>query len=118
MISASLGEIVQSFHRIGYSFPAEAYNFPFLFWSLGMAIGIVFRAVPKRDKHRWEFRDSERSTSFFNGKSHPTPIITQDRDDGREDNHHDEINGMGYLGLRTAPEDKDDLENKEDDRKL
>ena len=55
---------------------------------------------------------------LFCRKSHLTPIVTQDRDDGHEDDHHDEINRVGYLKRKTTPKDEDDLENKEEDRKL
>jgi hypothetical protein len=55
---------------------------------------------------------------LVSGKSHLTPIITQDRNDRGENDHQDEINRIGYLRCRTTPEDEDDFENKEEDRKL
>src|SRR4030042_4164665 len=56
--------------------------------------------------------------SSFSGKSHLTPIVTQDRDNGCEDDHQDEINRAGYRRRRTTPEDEDDLEDKEEGGKL
>jgi len=35
--------------------------------------------------------------SSFSGEGHLTSIVTQDRNDGREDNDHDEIDGIGYM---------------------
>jgi hypothetical protein len=55
---------------------------------------------------------------FLDGKGHLTSIVTQEGNDGGEDDYHNEIEGIGYLGLRTTPEDEDDLENKKEDRKL
>jgi len=35
--------------------------------------------------------------SSFGGKGHLASIVTQDRNNGSEDDHHDEVDGMGYL---------------------
>jgi len=58
------------------------------------------------------------ATLFFNGKGHLASIITQNGNNGSEHDDHDEIDRIGYLGLRTTPEDEDDLENKKKDGKL
>jgi hypothetical protein len=34
---------------------------------------------------------------FFGGKGHLTSIVTQNGNNGSEDDDHDEINEMGYL---------------------
>jgi hypothetical protein len=37
--------------------------------------------------------------SLFGGKSHLTSIIAQERNNRGEENHHNKIDRMGYLGL-------------------
>jgi MFS family permease len=46
----ALGKIIESFHREGHSYPAEAYHLSFLVCFLGMAISLVFYAFSKKEK--------------------------------------------------------------------
>jgi len=55
---------------------------------------------------------------FFSGKGHLSSIVTQERNNGGEENDQYEIDWMRYLGLKTTPEEEDDLENQKKDRKL
>jgi len=55
---------------------------------------------------------------LFGGKGHLASIITQNGNNRSEDDHHDEIDRIGYLGLKTTPEDEDDRENEQENRKL
>ena len=48
-------------------------------------------------------------------KSHLTSIVTQESDNGRKDQHHDEIDGTEDLWVRTPPEDEDGLKDKKKD---
>jgi hypothetical protein len=47
-----------------------------------------------------------------------TSIITQERNNGGEKQHHDKIDGTGYLGLWITPEDEYDFKNEKKDGKL
>jgi hypothetical protein len=58
------------------------------------------------------------SSLLLVGKGHLPSIVTQERNDGGEENDEDEIDGMRYLGLHTTPQEKDDFENEKKDRKL
>jgi hypothetical protein len=46
----ALGKIIQSFPRIGNSYPAEAYHLSFLICFLGMAASLIFYAFSKHEK--------------------------------------------------------------------
>ena len=35
--------------------------------------------------------------SLFGGERHLASIVTQNRNDGSEEDHHDEVDGIGYL---------------------
>ena len=48
----ALGKIIQSFPRIGNSYPAEAYHLAFFICFIGMAGSLVFYAFSKREKTR------------------------------------------------------------------
>ena len=52
----ALGWIIESFHRTGNRYPAEAYHLCFLICFLGMAASLVFYAFSKTEKDRSEFR--------------------------------------------------------------
>jgi len=45
-----LGKVIQSFPRIGNSYPAEAYHLSFLICFLGMTASVIFYAFSKREK--------------------------------------------------------------------
>jgi MFS family permease len=45
-----LGKIIESFPRIGNSYPAEAYHLSFLICFLGMAASVIFYAFSKKEK--------------------------------------------------------------------
>jgi len=45
-----LGKIIESFPRIGNSYPAEAYHLSFLICFLGMTASVIFYAFSKREK--------------------------------------------------------------------
>jgi len=46
----TLGKIIESFPRIGHSYPAEAYHLSFLICFLGMAASAIFYAFSKKEK--------------------------------------------------------------------
>jgi len=46
----ALGKIIQSFPRIGNSYPAEAYHLSFFICFVGMAGSLVFYALSKKEK--------------------------------------------------------------------
>ena len=46
----ALGKIIESFPRIGHSYPAEAYHLSFFICFLGMIASIIFYAFSKREK--------------------------------------------------------------------
>jgi MFS family permease len=45
----ALGKIIESFPRIGHSYPAEAYHLSFLICFLGMAASVIFYAFSKKE---------------------------------------------------------------------
>ena len=45
-----LGKVIQSFPRIGNSYPAEAYHLSFLICFLGMAASVIFYAFSRKEK--------------------------------------------------------------------
>ena len=49
----------------------------------------------------------------FGGESHLASVVTQETDNGCEDEHHDEINGIRNISMRTSPDDEDDLKDEE-----
>ena len=55
---------------------------------------------------------------FFSGKSQLPPVVTQKRNDRGQEDHHDNVNGMGNFHLRNSPDDENRFENEEKDRKL
>jgi MFS family permease len=46
----ALGKIIESFPRMGHSYPAEAYHLSFLICFLGMAASLVFYAFSKKER--------------------------------------------------------------------
>ena len=46
----ALGKIIESFPRIGHSYPAEAYHLSFFICFLGMAASVIFYAFSKKEK--------------------------------------------------------------------
>jgi MFS family permease len=46
----ALGKIIESFPRIGHSYPAEAYHLSFLICFIGMAASLIFYAFSKKEK--------------------------------------------------------------------
>ena len=46
----AMGKIIESFPRLGHSYPAEAYHFSFLICFLGMLASLVFYVFSKREK--------------------------------------------------------------------
>jgi hypothetical protein len=45
-----IGKIIQSFTRMGHSYPAEAYHLSFLICFLGMTASLIFYAFSKKEK--------------------------------------------------------------------
>ena len=56
---------------------------------------------------------------LFGGEGHLTSEVPQEENDGRKDQHHDEIDGLDVLGrslwIGTPPEDEHDFKNEKDD---
>jgi hypothetical protein len=46
----ALGRVIESFPRIGHSYPAEAYHLSFLICFIGMAASLIFYAFSKKEK--------------------------------------------------------------------
>jgi hypothetical protein len=55
---------------------------------------------------------------FFGRESQLPSVVTQKGNDGGEEDHHDNVEGMGRLGLRNSPEDENDFKDEEKDGKL
>ena len=55
---------------------------------------------------------------LFRWENHLASVVTQENDDGCEEEHHDEINGIWNFWARTPPDDEDDLEDEEKDGEL
>ena len=50
LLMPALGKIIESFHHLGRSYPAEAYHLSFFLCFLGMAISLVFYAFSKKER--------------------------------------------------------------------
>jgi len=58
------------------------------------------------------------SSLLFDGKSQLPPVVTQKGNDRGEENHHDNVEGMGDFHLRNSPDDENRFKDEEKDRKL
>jgi sugar phosphate permease len=47
-----LGKVIESFHRTGDAYPAEAYHLAFLICFLGMAASLIFYSIPTKSATR------------------------------------------------------------------
>jgi hypothetical protein len=58
------------------------------------------------------------SLSFLRWESHLASVVTQENDNGCEEEHQDKIDWIRNFLIRASPDDKDDLKDKEKDGEL